>query len=234
MSRLCFDYGHGGEDPGATYNGRKESNDVLSIGRAVAAEVRRHGVIVDEIRTSDATVSLNDRSSFENRNRYDYFISFHRNAFKPEQARGAETYTYLSASTRAKALAQKIQAGLVSVGFVNRGVKTANYHVLRETRCPAVLIEIGFIDNSLDNNIFDSKRNEIIREITKAILAQLGISYKENVVNESTTHQKQQATSGQTLYRVMAGSYGVRQNAEQQVQKLKSAGFDACIMIFNK
>lgn len=234
MSRLCFDYGHGGEDSGACYKGRKESNDVLNIGKAVAEEVRRHGITVDETRTSDATVSLNGRSSFENRNSYDYFISFHRNAFKPEQARGAETYTYLSASTRAKALAQKIQAGLVSVGFVNRGVKTANYHVLRETRCPAVLIEIGFIDNSLDNNIFDSKRNEIIREIVKAILAQLGINYKENKSNEVTTHQKQQVASGQTLYRVMAGSYSVRENAENQVQKLKAAGFDACIMIFNK
>lgn len=234
MARLCFDYGHGGSDPGACYKGRKESNDVLSIGRAVAVEVRRHGVIVDEIGTSDATVSLNDRSSFENRNSYDYFISFHRNAFKPEQARGAETYTYLSASTRAKALAQKIQAGLVSVGFVNRGVKTANYHVLRETRCPAVLIEIGFIDNSLDNNIFDCKRNEIIREIVKVILEQLGINYKENKSNEVTTHQKQQATSGQTLYRVMAGSYAQSENAEKQLKKLKSAGFDACIMIFNK
>lgn len=234
MARLCFDYGHGGEDPGATYNGRKESNDVLSIGRAVAVEVRRHGVVVDEIRTSDATVNLNYRSSFENRNNYDYFISFHRNAFKPEQARGVETYTYLSASTKAKALAEKIQAGLVSVGLFNRGVKTANYHVLRETRCPAVLIEIGFIDNSLDNNIFECKRNEIIREIVKAILSQLGINYKENAFNESTAHQKQQATSGQTLYRVMAGSYGVRDNAEKQVKKLKSAGFDACITIFNK
>ncbi|MCD3193916.1 N-acetylmuramoyl-L-alanine amidase [Clostridium botulinum C] len=234
MSRLCFDYGHGGEDPGATYNGRKESNDVLSIGRTVAAEVRRHGVIVDETRTSDATVSLNNRSNFESRNSYDYFISFHRNAFKPEQARGVETYTYLSASTKAKALSEKIQAGLVSVGFVNRGVKNANYHVLRETRCPAVLIEIGFIDNSRDNNIFDSKRNEIIRKIVKAILSQLGISYKENVVNESTTYKKQQATGGQTLYRVMAGSYALRDNAEKQVKKLKIAGFDACIMIFNK
>ncbi|AOR22740.1 N-acetylmuramoyl-L-alanine amidase [Clostridium taeniosporum] len=234
MARLCFDYGHGGEDPGATYNGRKESNDVLSIGRAVAVEVRRHGITVDETRTSDATVSLNDRSSFESRNSYDYFISFHRNAFKPEQARGAETYIYLSASTKAKALAEKIQSGLVSVGFVDRKVKNANYHVLRETRCSAVLIEIGFIDNSGDNDIFDSKRNEIIREIVKAILVQLGINYRENVVNESTTYQKQQATSGQTLYRVMAGSYAVRDNAEKQVQKLKSSGFDACIMIFNK
>ncbi|EHN13451.1 N-acetylmuramoyl-L-alanine amidase [Clostridium sporogenes] len=234
MARLCFDYGHGGEDSGACYKGRKESNDVLSLGKAVAEKVRRHGVTVDETRTNDITVSLRERSNFENRNNYNYFISFHRNAYKPQKANGAEAYTYLSASTKAKALAEKIQAGLVEIGFTNRGVKTANYHVLRETRCPAVLIEIGFIDNSVDNNIFDSKRNEIIREIAKAILSQLGIGYKENKSNEAIAQQKQQATSGQTLYRVMAGSYAVRDNAEKQVEKLKKAGFDATIMVFNK
>lgn len=234
MARLCFDYGHGGADSGACYKGRKESNDVLSLGKAVAAEVRRRGVIVDETRTSDSTVSLNDRSNFENRNNYDYFISFHRNAYKPQKANGAETYTYLSASTKAKVLAEKIQAGLVSIGFVNRGVKEANYHVLRETRCSAVLIEIGFIDNSGDNALFDRKRNEIVKAIAKSILSQLGIGYKENKSNETIAQQKQQVTSGQTLYRVMAGSYAVRENAEKQVQKLKSAGFDAVIMIFNK
>ncbi|MBV4420607.1 N-acetylmuramoyl-L-alanine amidase [Clostridium tyrobutyricum] len=198
MARLCFDYGHGGQDSGACYKGRKESNDVLSLGKSVAAEVRQHGITVDETRTSDTTVSLGERSNFENRNTYDYFISFHRNAFKPEKARGAETYTYLSARIKAKALAGKIQAGLVSIGFVNRGVKTANYHVLRETRCPAVLIEMGFIDSTNDNNLFDVKRNEIIREIAKAILSQLGIGYKENKSNEATPQQKQQAASGQT------------------------------------
>ncbi|KLU76914.1 N-acetylmuramoyl-L-alanine amidase [Clostridium botulinum] len=234
MARLCFDYGHGGEDSGACYEGRKESNDVLSVGKAVAAEVRRYGITVDETRTSDATVSLGERSNFENRNSYDYFISFHRNAYEPEKARGAETYTYLSASTKAKVLAEKIQAGLVSIGFVNRGVKTANYHVLRETRCPAVLLEMGFIDNSSDNALFDSKRNEIVKAIAKAILSQLGIVYKENKSNEATAQQKQQVTSGQTLYRVMAGSYKVRENAEKQIQKLKTAGFDAVIMIYNK
>lgn len=234
MARLCFDYGHGGADSGACYKGRKESNDVLSLGKAVAVEVRRHGVIVDETRTNDNTVSLRERSNFENRNTYDYFISFHRNAFKPEQARGAETYVYTRPGAKAKVLAEKIQAGLVSIGFINRGVKTANYHVLRETRCPAVLIEMGFIDNSGDNALFDSKRKEIVKAIAKSILSQLGIGYKENKPNEATAQQKQQVASEQTLYRVMAGSYAVRENAEKQVQKLKKAGFDACIMIFNK
>lgn len=225
MARLCFDYGHGGEDSGACYNGRKESNDVLSIGRAVASEVRRHGVIVDETRTSDATVSLDGRSDFENRNNYDYFISFHRNAFEPEKARGVETYTYLNGGAKSKSLAQRIQTALVALGFTDRGVKEANYHVLRETKAPAVLVEMGFIDNSSDNSLFDARRNEIIKALAKAILAQVGIDYVE--ASAAT-----QTESGQTLYRVMAGSYKVRENAENQVQKLKASGFDACIMIY--
>ncbi len=225
MARLCFDYGHGGNDSGAYYKGRKECDDVLSLGKAVAAEVRRHGIIVDETRTNDATVSLRERSNFGNRNNYDYFISFHRNAYEPEKAKGVETYTYLNQGAKAKGLAEKIQSSLVNVGFKNRGVKKANFHVLRETKAPAVLVEIGFIDNSGDNALFDSKRNEIVKAIAKAILAQVGISYVEYSAQNSNR---------QTLYRVMAGSYQVRENAEKQVQKLKAAGFDACIMIFNK
>lgn len=226
MSRLCFDYGHGGNDPGACYNGRKESNDVLAIGREIAKEVRRHGVVVDEIRATDATLSLQQRSNYENKSNYDYFISFHRNAFKPEAATGAETYTYLNQNSRSKAMADKIQTAVVNVGFVNRGVKKANFHVLRETKAPAVLIELGFIDNSKDNSLFDTKKKEIIKAVSKAILSQLGITYKEEYVSNSS--------NGKTLYRVMAGSFSIRENADKQVQKLKAAGFEATIMVFSK
>lgn len=67
MARLCFDYGHGGRDPGAVYKGRREKDDNLALGKAVAAELRRHGVIVDETRTGDTTIGLRERSNFENR-----------------------------------------------------------------------------------------------------------------------------------------------------------------------
>ena len=227
MTKLCFDYGHGGEDPGACYNGRRECDDVLNLGMAVAAEVRRHGVEVVETRTTDATISLNGRSELENRDTYDYFISFHRNAFQPEQAKGVETYTYTNTGEKAKSLAKRIQTELVALDFVNRGVKAANYHVLRETKAPAVLIEIGFIDNSGDNNLFDAKRNEIINAISRAILGQIGVNYSEPIAQP-------QQSNGQILYRVMAGSYSVRANAENKVAKLKAAGFDATIMSFNK
>ncbi len=226
MARLCFDYGHGGSDSGACYNGRKESLDVLGIGREVAAEVRRHGVIVDETRTNDVTVSLDQRCDFENRQSYDYFISFHRNAFSPEKATGVETYTYLNPGAKSQSLAGRIQNALVNLGFANRGVKQANYQVLRETKAPAVLVEIGFIDNTNDNRLFDSKRKDIIKALATAILAEVGVTYVEPAAPKPA--------DGSTLYRVMAGSFSVKENAEQQVQKLKAAGFDATIMTFNK
>lgn len=221
MAKLCFDYGHGGNDPGATYKGRREAEDVLYIGTQVAAEVRRFGVTVDEIRTSDKAVTLQERSNYENKSNYDYFISFHRNAFKPEQARGVETFIYLNPGAKAEAMAEKIQRSLTGIGFVNRGVKRENFHVLRETVAPAILVEMGFLDNLKDNQLFDSKKRQIIEALATAILQQLGIKYT----------QEQSKPTVNTLYRVMAGSYANRENAEKQIQRLKAAGFDAVVMI---
>ena len=229
MTRLIFDYGHGGTDPGAMYKGRKEADDVLSIGKSVATEVRRHGVTLDETRTTDKTVTLRERSNLENRKKYDYFISFHRNAFQPEKAKGVETFLYTTGGAQAKQLAERIQKELVAVGFANRGVKRANFHVLRETKAPAVLIEIGFIDNTADNQLFDKKRKQIVEGIARAILNQVGVTYKA-VASNSVTPEKPTSSSTGTLYRVMAGSFANKANAEKQVAKLKKAGFDAVIM----
>lgn len=227
MSRVCIDQGHGGSDPGAVYKGRCEKDDVLKLGLEVAKTLRSHGVLVDETRTTDKAVSLKERSDMENKKAYDYFISIHRNAFKPEQANGVETFTYTNQTAKAKGLADKIQKELVAIGFTNRGVKKANFHVLRETKAPAVLVEIGFIDNTKDNQLFDSKFDEIVKSISKAILLQLGVEYKP-----SKNQSQLPPAPSNTLYRVMAGSYSNRENAESQVNKLKKAGFDASIMIF--
>lgn len=170
--RICFDYGHGGKDPGACYQGRKESNDVLSVGRELANYLRQRGVTVDETRISDLRVDLSERAQFEKKNKYDYFISFHRNAFRPEVGTGAETYVYLTGSPKAYNLAQKIQITLAHIGFRDRGVKRGNFYVLRNTRAPALLVELGFIDNTADNKLFDEKRAGIVKALGEAILNQ--------------------------------------------------------------
>ncbi len=143
-----------------------------------------------------------------------------------------ETYTYLNPGAKAKGLAEKIQAALVGVGFINRGVKAANFHVLRETKAPAVVVEVGFIDSTGDNQLFDSKRDEIVAVITGAILEQLGIKYLPPAQVPLLTPEPPNRQTSQVLYRVMAGSFAARENAERQAQKLKAAGFDATIMIF--
>ena len=91
---ILFDYGHGGKDPGATYKGRQEANDVLLLGQAVATRLRAAGLQIDETRTTNTTLSLQQRVDMEQKKKYDYFISFHRNAFKPEGATGAEVFVF--------------------------------------------------------------------------------------------------------------------------------------------
>lgn len=171
MVKVCFDYGHGGNDPGATYKGRKESADNLDIGMKVAKRVGEFNIETAETRTSDINLSLKERADFANKGEYDYFISFHRNALKPEVANGAETFIHPKASRKARKLAKKIQKGLVACGFRNRGIKTSDFYVLSKTKMPAVLIEIGFIDNSEDNDLFDLNRREIIDRISNVIVS---------------------------------------------------------------
>ena len=94
MAKWLLDPGHGGTDPGATYKSRKESDDVLRLSLRVGEILKANNENVYYTRSIDTTVSLSERSSKENAGNYDYFISIHRNANKPETAKGVETYIY--------------------------------------------------------------------------------------------------------------------------------------------
>lgn len=219
---IIFDYGHGGKDSGATYKGRKEKDDVLKLGKDVKKILEKHGVQVDETRKGDKTVSLNQRSVIANRKNYNFFISFHRNAFNGKVF-GVETYTYTLRKPKAVELATNINNAMVKVGFHNRGVKTANFKVLRQTKADAVLLEVGFIDNVNDNKIFDNKYNMLVLEIAKAILKTLGITYIES----SSGNEKM-------FYRVITGSFTNKENAYKKVEELKKKGFNSFIDVYRR
>lgn len=180
MAKWLLDPGHGGSDPGACYKGRRECDDVLELSKKVASILEAHGESVVLTRNADTTLSLQGRSNMENAGNYDYFVSIHRNAVGAEVAKGVETHIYnasYSSKETCRSLAQKVNSKLVAVGFADRKVKESNFHVLRETKCPAILIECGFIDHSVDNAIFDSKFTEIARAIASGCLEQIGKSY---------------------------------------------------------
>lgn len=232
MAKWLLDAGHGGTDPGACYKGRRECDDTLRLTKRIGEILKANGETVEYIRTTDTTVSLSQRSQKENAGSYDYFVSLHRNAFSPEQAKGVETYIYngsYASKERNRSFATKVNTALINgSGYYNRGVKEANYHVLRETKCPAILIEVGFIDNTGDNSIFDNKFESIAQSIAKGCLEQVGKSM--STITSTTTA----TTSGDTYYRVIVGSYKDKNNAIKQQEALKAKGFDSFLEAFKK
>ena len=202
MAKWLFDPGHGGSDSGATYKGRRESDDVLRMAKRVAEIMKANGESIDFTRTTDATVSLRARSNKENNGSYNYFVSFHRNAFEPEKAHGVETHVYSKNGGKAEQLANKVNPLLVDCGFLNRGVKASNFHVLRETKCPSILIEMGFIDHTTDNNIFSNKFESIAQAIAKGCLKQIG----KNLNSTGGSSSSSSSSSSSDSFKI--GDYG--------------------------
>ena len=226
MANLLFDLGHGGSDPGAVNGSRLEKNDV-NIALTVGKKVSSAGHKVDYTRTTDCSLSLAARSYMENQGKYDYFISFHRDSFTNPSANGVTAYTYNNCSKgKAGTMAREIVNAIAKESnLYNRGVKEANFHVLRETKCSAVLIECGFISNAGDNQKFDEQYEKIATAIAAAILRIIG-----GTINED----KQQNVSQKVpvaKYRVKVngkqiGAYANLDNAKREADKNKGIVYD--------
>lgn len=175
-----LDFGHGGDDSGGTGNGLKEKDVVLAIGLETGWILKKHGVIVTYSRTTDVFVSLKERADKANKEKVDIFVSLHTNSFNNPSANGVETFSYPGSSS-GLALSKAIQDSLVSdkLFATNRGTKTADFYVIRETNMPAALTELGFISNIADASVMRSKREQIAASVAKGILNYLGVKYIE-------------------------------------------------------
>ena len=226
MANLLFDLGHGGSDPGAVNGSRLEKNDV-NIALTVGKKVSSAGHKVDYTRTTDCSLSLAARSYMENQGKYDYFISFHRDSFTNPSANGVTVYTYNNCSKgKAGTMAREIVNAIAKeANLYNRGVKEANFHVLRETKCSAVLIECGFISNAGDNKKFDEQYEKIATAIATAILRIIG-----GTINEDKQQNVTQ-TVPVAKYRVKVngkqiGAYANLDNAKREADKNKGIVYD--------
>ena len=150
--KVILDAGHGGDEPGAIYNGRKEKDDTLRLTLAVGRILEENGVSTLYTRTTDVYNSPQEKAEIANRSGADLFISIHRNAMPvPGTGRGASVLVYEDSGIAA-VLAENILKNLVQLGFKDQGiVERPGLVVLRKTRMPAVLVEVGFIDSPVDN-----------------------------------------------------------------------------------
>lgn len=172
---VCLDAGHGGKDNGADYQGRYEKDDNLRIAQAVAAYLREKGVAVVMTREEDVFLSLEERCRYANESQADYFVSLHRNT---GDGNGVETWVYSGASDETTVLAERIQEKLNAAGVQrNRGVKkgtqsseSGNYYVNIHSDMPSCIVELGFMGDSKDNQLFDEKLDAYAAAIGDALL----------------------------------------------------------------
>jgi N-acetylmuramoyl-L-alanine amidase len=239
--KIMLDAGHGYNTPG------KRSPDGMreyEFNRAVANYAKQllanyKNVTVYFSHSDQRDVSLKARTDKANSLNVDIFVSIHANAFGGggwSNVGGIETFVYPTRPPVAYQLAQKIQRNLViSTGLENRGVKTADFHVLRETKMDAVLVECGFMTNRNEIKLLRSEtyRRTIAEGIVKALAEQFKLQRKANAAPapapalppaKSPARAK---TDG--LYKVQAGAFENEENAKELAERLRKAGFDVYI-----
>ncbi|MBP1970789.1 N-acetylmuramoyl-L-alanine amidase [Virgibacillus natechei] len=214
MFKLYLDPGHGGSDSGATGNGLQEKNIVLDIALRIRDILNNeyNNIEVNMSRTTDTYVSLDQRTNEANSWNADYFLSVHCNAFNGS-AQGYEDYIYsgLSDSSPTAQYRDIMHDEIIAVNeLTNRGKKKANFHVLRESFMSALLTENGFIDHSGDS-----------AKLADATYRQQVARGHVNGLERAFNLEK---SASDTLYKVIAGSFQDRENAEERVAYLDSNG----------
>ncbi|MEV3007518.1 N-acetylmuramoyl-L-alanine amidase, partial [Paenibacillus larvae] len=174
MSKLCLDFGHGGKDSGAVGHGMKEKDIVLDVGLRTHKLLTNAGIDVLLTRSDDTFVGLSDRARKANNWGADLFVSLHNNS---GGGYGFESFTYLKTDSKTDQYRAAVHSEVAPLFRRDRGMKQANLAVLRETRMPACLLELGFIDNADDaaDLARDDFRDKLAVAIASGILKAFGM-----------------------------------------------------------
>ena len=171
--RVMIDAGHGGEDDGACCKSPsvKEKDLTLQLALLLGERLSAAGLQVCYTRTNDTALALDDRSRLARKRAADLFVSVHANYASNADASGVETYVLPPSGYPGTAEGSRARGWQIGnrndyhntlLGFsihrnlarhdhaTDRGLKRQSFFVLRETSCPAVLIEFGFLSNPAD------------------------------------------------------------------------------------
>ncbi|HWH68184.1 MAG TPA: N-acetylmuramoyl-L-alanine amidase, partial [Candidatus Sulfotelmatobacter sp.] len=157
--RIWIDAGHGRipgakDDPGSigkTY-GTLEKTVNLQVALELQRKLQAAGATVYMTRTGDEGLDFTQRPALVNavKPAIDLFVSIHHNSASDLKVRGIETY-YWTTNPKSRTAAQKIHPALVKgLGFPDRNVRQDSFYVIKETKAPAVLLELGYLSNAAE------------------------------------------------------------------------------------
>lgn len=240
MAKIAIDAGHGKYTSGKRCMKKLDPNETREwiLNNRVAVELEKYlksagheTLRVDDV-TGEKDISLAERCKRANNWGADYYISVHHNA-GISGGSGGGTVVFILPGISGKTLeAQKvIYARAIARGGLkgnrSNGTPTANYAVLRGTKMPAALVEVGFMDSATDIKfILDPAwSKKIALGIAEGICTVYGGTVKEATTSGTTPKPSEPGK----LYRVQTGAYSNIENAKAMVEKMKKAGFDAII-----
>jgi N-acetylmuramoyl-L-alanine amidase len=228
--KITLDAGHGKDTPGkrspdGSLREFQFNSVVAELLNSRFKQYENVGIQFTHNYTSD--VPLSDRTRLANTWGSDLFISIHANAYGSgwNSANGIETYVHTSNPPQAVKVANQIQNQLIDkTGRTDRGVKTANFQVLRETKMTAVLVECGFMSNKGECELLksDHYRNQVADAIEDAVVSVYNLKLKKAAV---PSPQKKP----ETLYKVQVGAFGDLKNAEDLKKQLERDGYKVYI-----
>lgn len=235
--KIAIDAGHGMGTAGKRCMKKLDSNETREwwLNNRIADRLEQllAGYDCEIVRVDDTTgakdISLANRVKAANNAKADVYISIHHNAGVNGGTGGGTVVYYYSSkaerATQAKALYNAIVARTGLVGNRSEKVKKHGFYVIKNTSMPAFLIENGFMDSKTDVPIIltDAHAEKTAQGILAFLVEQFSLKKK----NASEGHTEAQKG---TLYRVQAGAYSNKANAEALQKKLKASGFDAIIV----
>ncbi|MGN0335788.1 MAG: N-acetylmuramoyl-L-alanine amidase [Lachnospiraceae bacterium] len=175
---ILLDAGHGGRDQGASYGEVLEKELTLEITKKTKELLQKAGYRVSMTRTGDTFINKYDRADYANREEPDIFVSIHCNFLEKGQADGIETFYAESKGTDSLMLAQEIQCNITEKTRAgDRGAKTADYVVVKDTKMPAALVEVGFLSDAHERELL--QQEEYQEKLAEGIAAGIQAYWEE-------------------------------------------------------
>ena len=227
MANIYISAGHGGRFPGCAHHGMVEKDINLDMALAIVKHLSKYECNIKLARTTDVTKRITERTTEANAWPADLVVDLHYNGSNDPRARGFETYVHPSIPLGNRT--EEIRATIHNEIFgellgktPDRGTKTANFQVLRDTDMAAVLIEYLFLSNKDDAALVEPTREALAEATARGIAIAFDLKKKP----------KPKPTKGQKFHRVVAGSFRSRERAEARMKDLKKKGFDSFMDIF--
>ncbi len=173
FTKVVIDAGHGGHDSGATTRfGGREKDHALAVVRRLGPKLEAAGFKTVMTRSNDTFIPLDTRARISNRQSSTIFVSVHFNYSANRSIHGAEVYYKSRVSEK---IARNVLNQITALpGVSSRGVKSANFRVLKKARYPAILVECGFLTNPAEGSrcASGSFHEAVATAITKGLMIQ--------------------------------------------------------------